>query len=910
MTSPAPQISVIVPVYNVQAHIRACIVNLRRQSFVDFEAIVIDDGSTDDSLPLLRAAIGDDARFTVLRQNHLGLSAARNLGLHTAKARFIAFLDGDDRYAPTYLEKLHTALCNSRADWVACGMRNINPGLRRNTTHSTIHDTPPLSNDRTPRLWPLSTWDETIAHFPSAWNKLYRRELIDGLQFDTGLWFEDHAFFLRAAARSDALLHLPEPLYLQTRGRAGQITTSDSDRVFDQFTVLDTLAGLMTDDAKSGGTTALPRLAHRLLHERSTALHTPERRARFVAAARDWLARHEITAEPGPDIPQDWARELAGALASPTRSGPGLPAALRERIRSPLRRLKRAWYDPAEDTALYAALAKVAQTLHDRLDVPDDVLDGLSLPPTRMLPLFYATLSEPFCQRDAFDLLYDHARHHLQTTRLTPSRDVWFNSGLLPFLLRDGQINLLQAQLRQLIDASDRWLMTAPLAWTIRAGIGDATLSNKTRDALIRSYLAFLDRQAPDYWARTPCLALIDTAVALIAAGPMLPPALWDKTQATLIRAYGLRPEFWERVAATQTALPLRLVAVRQDFEHLRSAPQTNPDALTQLDRAGCPDVIRFRNIWQNEGSLRLLSPPDRQDQARAATVAVVACMRNEMFMLPHFLAHYRKLGVGSFLIADNDSNDGTRAYLAKQPDVCLFSTKTGYAQSKHGVIWQRELLTRYRTGKWTLLADADELLVLNASQTGSLPELLRHPALTQADAVRIFQLDIYPKGSLSETDFSDNTPFDQARFIDQVPLLQNSLSRGPYSNAPTWTSAVRHRLIPDARADLFVAQKVALVKYSPFMRFSTGLHYACGGHLAPHSLFFGHFKYHAQFHKKIVTEAARGQHFNHGEEYRAYLKINKAGRDQIYAPGLSIDWRDSPFVTARLSEWDRNSPK
>ncbi len=306
-----PRISVIVPVHDVQDHIAACIASLRAQTDPDFEAIVVDDGSTDSSPARLRAAIAHDPRFRVIRQVNRGLSGARNTGLGAARGDLVAFLDGDDRFAPDFLERMRAALEAGDADWVACGLCNVHPD-GSSDTHSAIHDAPDLADHPAPRPWPLATWEQAIAHFPSAWNKLYRRSLIDGLRFDEGTWFEDNAFYARVAARSTALVHLPEPLYLQTRGRAGQITASDSDRVFEQFGVLDTLAAILAGPDKPGGAAALPRLAHRLIHERATALRDPDRRSRFLAAARGWLAANALPAEPGQDLPPSWRLELGG----------------------------------------------------------------------------------------------------------------------------------------------------------------------------------------------------------------------------------------------------------------------------------------------------------------------------------------------------------------------------------------------------------------------------------------------------------------------------------------------------------------------------------------------------------------------------------------------------------------------
>ena len=273
--------------------------------------------------------------------------------------------------------------------------------------------------------------------------------------------------------------------------------------------------------------------------------------------------------------------------------------------------------------------------------------------------------------------------------------------------------------------------------------------------------------------------------------------------------------------------------------------------ALERLDRPGLwpPKVwpsYQGVQLGYQSNALELVSSPETVERARAAEVAVVAAMRNEMFMLPHFLAHYRKLGVTSFLIADNASDDGSREYLAAQPDVALFSVDTDYKLSHYGVAWQQTLLSHFRMGKWSLVADADELLIWQSPQRQSLPELLATPEFAGAEAARIFMLDMYPKGPLEDATFESGDPFAEAGFTDAVPFLTNTPARGPYCDAPTWTSGLRHRLIPGSRGTLFVAQKLALLRYHPFMRLSDGLHFVGDATLASRELLFGHFKYNA----------------------------------------------------------------
>jgi glycosyltransferase involved in cell wall biosynthesis len=290
-----PLISVIVPVFNVADFVGPCLASLKAQSFAGFEAIIVDDGSTDDSRARIAESIAGDARFRLFASPNGGLSAARNIGLALARGRFIAFLDGDDRFAPEFLEFMQGALTRSGADWVACGLRYVPVGAQTGPGHSAIHAAPVLDPEAGPVLHDLGDWRDVVQHFPSAWNKLYRSVLIAGLTFDAGTYYEDHAFFWQVAARSRTLLHLPQPLYLNTVGRAGQITRDGGERVFEQFAVLDRLRGLLDAAAdREGRTEAMAEIAVRLIRERGAVIADPVRTARFADRARDYFESRGI----------------------------------------------------------------------------------------------------------------------------------------------------------------------------------------------------------------------------------------------------------------------------------------------------------------------------------------------------------------------------------------------------------------------------------------------------------------------------------------------------------------------------------------------------------------------------------------------------------------------------------------
>ena len=338
-------------------------------------------------------------------------------------------------------------------------------------------------------------------------------------------------------------------------------------------------------------------------------------------------------------------------------------------------------------------------------------------------------------------------------------------------------------------------------------------------------------------------------------------------------------------------------------------------EALEQLNRMELrprkiwPSYMRSRLVFESN-ALELVSDEVRLARLAAAPVAVVACMRNEMFMLPHFLAHYRAMGVEAFLIADNLSDDGTLEFLAEQHDVALFSVDTTYSAGQYGVAWQQALLAHYRLGRWTVVADTDELLVCDLDRRTRLPDLVATPDFAGAEGARVFMLDMYPAGPLSEASFSGGDPFAEAGHVDRVPFRTNWPGLGTYSNGPTWTSALRHRLLPGSRPEIFVAQKIALIRYMPWMRLSAGLHYVADVRLATRELVFAHFKYNAEFRAKALAEVQRRQHFNDAEEYRKYLALLAEGRETLHDPELSVPWQDCEFVRSLLGGGTPEAPE
>ena len=121
-------ISIIVPVYNSEKTLRECINSILCQSYCDFEVIIIDDGSTDNSPVICREMAEQDERVVVIHVENQGVSHARNVGMKKSKGDYICFVDSDDTIKPDYLEYLYSNIVSSAADIVTCNFIQENRG--------------------------------------------------------------------------------------------------------------------------------------------------------------------------------------------------------------------------------------------------------------------------------------------------------------------------------------------------------------------------------------------------------------------------------------------------------------------------------------------------------------------------------------------------------------------------------------------------------------------------------------------------------------------------------------------------------------------------------------------------------------------------------------------------------------
>lgn len=183
-------ISIIVPVYNASATIKCCIESVLSQTYTNFELVIVDDGSTDDSLAICEKFAMSDSRIIVRHQENKGVSAARNFGITLCNGEWISFLDSDDYFGESFLEDLITE--SSDCDLIIGGYKK--KYIKTNQVLQGIQF-PNKNIDMDDDC--VSFWDYVLI-YGTPWGKLFKSEIIKQhhITFPTDYSLhEDHIFF-------------------------------------------------------------------------------------------------------------------------------------------------------------------------------------------------------------------------------------------------------------------------------------------------------------------------------------------------------------------------------------------------------------------------------------------------------------------------------------------------------------------------------------------------------------------------------------------------------------------------------------------------------------------------------------------------------------------------------------------
>ncbi len=198
-------ISVIVPVYNVEKYIARCLRSILKQTYENFEVIVVDDGATDESGSICEEFAARDNRIKVIHKPNGGLSDARNMGIKYAEGNYITFVDSDDYIDNKFLARLYNICIENHTEIAICR-------YKRTTQDSSGGD----QNSATEIFTNIQALEQMLyqkKYNMSACAKLYKRELFDGIYFPRGELYEDVNTTYKVIDRAGRVGYCGDQLY-------------------------------------------------------------------------------------------------------------------------------------------------------------------------------------------------------------------------------------------------------------------------------------------------------------------------------------------------------------------------------------------------------------------------------------------------------------------------------------------------------------------------------------------------------------------------------------------------------------------------------------------------------------------------------------------------------------------------
>lgn len=237
-----PLVSVIVPVFNVEKYISKCIDSLLKQTYLNFEAIIVDDGSQDSSMSIAKEITVGDSRFKFVAKINGGLSSARNYGVKFSSGDLISFLDSDDYFHETFLESMVKRIVSDASDVVVCSMYLVDESCR-------IIERRGNSSDKV--ITGIEAFEDNLlmrSISSGAQNKVYKRDLVAKYPYPDGLFYEDRATTYKMFLASKKVSLISDPLFFYVQ-RKGSIMNGISDKkIFDRFVVHESIEAFLSDE--------------------------------------------------------------------------------------------------------------------------------------------------------------------------------------------------------------------------------------------------------------------------------------------------------------------------------------------------------------------------------------------------------------------------------------------------------------------------------------------------------------------------------------------------------------------------------------------------------------------------------------------------------------------------------------
>ena len=221
-----PLISVIVPVYNVERYLDQCLESIVAQSYRHLEILVVDDGSTDGSGAMCDHWADRDERISVIHQANGGLSSARNSALDIMSGELVMMVDSDDVLHPECTATLHAAMQQEDASMVVGDYTCFTDGQPQ--WSSSLQSQPAKHRYNQQESLLAVLYQQGLTH--SAWGRLYRAELFDGIRYPVGKYYEDFAIIYPLLKKCDTVVKIDCSIYGYRQRKNSILDTFSSKR--------------------------------------------------------------------------------------------------------------------------------------------------------------------------------------------------------------------------------------------------------------------------------------------------------------------------------------------------------------------------------------------------------------------------------------------------------------------------------------------------------------------------------------------------------------------------------------------------------------------------------------------------------------------------------------------------------
>ena len=234
------KISLIIPIYNVEAYLDKCLKSVEEQSYKEAQVILVNDGSTDSSLKIAEKYASRNENFHLYTTPNGGQGAARNFGLEKAMGEYVVFLDSDDYLATNCLEKLLLAIEKEKSDMAVCACYNVTEDGKILSLWENNVKNETLSLEKEPTI---------LFNRPSPWGKIFRRSLFDSLKFENGVWYEDMRLIPKIYAEANRITYIEDPLffYVQREG-----STMNNAKALRNLEIIDAFEDLISHYKEKG----------------------------------------------------------------------------------------------------------------------------------------------------------------------------------------------------------------------------------------------------------------------------------------------------------------------------------------------------------------------------------------------------------------------------------------------------------------------------------------------------------------------------------------------------------------------------------------------------------------------------------------------------------------------------------